>query len=103
MRDILSSLKDHLRWRIGEQSGGSGEPEPTSTHLSCHWDRASQRERQDTLGEQEVTEAREAHWQALAAASILEVWIERLSQLTTRTKPDVFHCSQSEDQPRRRP
>ena len=51
MRDILSSLKDHLRWRRGEQSGGSRELEPASTHPSCHWDRASQRERQETVGE----------------------------------------------------
>ena len=55
MRDILSSLKDHLRCRRGEQPGGSGELEPSSTHPSHHWDRASQRERQDTLGKQELT------------------------------------------------
>ena len=101
-RDILYSLRECLRWRRGEQSGGSGELEPASACPSCHWDRASQRERQDTLGEQELTEARVAHWQVLVAASILEEQIERLSQSTTRMRPDVCHHSQSQDQPRRR-
>ena len=50
MRDILSSLKDCLRQRRGEQSGRSRELEPASAHPSHHWDRASQRERQDTSG-----------------------------------------------------
>ena len=61
MRDILFSLKDCLRWRKGEQSGGSRELEPASAHPSCHWDRTSQRKSQDTLDEQELTEVREAH------------------------------------------
>ena len=83
----LSSLKDCLRWRRGEQSGGSGEPEPFSAHLSHHWDRASQRERQDTLGEQELAKAREAHWQALVAATaVLEEQIERLSLINYQNK-----------------
>ena len=47
-RDILSSLKDCLRHRRGEKSEGSGEPEPASACPPHHWDRASQRERQDT-------------------------------------------------------
>ena len=46
--------------------------------------------------------AREAHWQALVAAAILEEQIERLSQSTTRMGPDVHHHSQSCDRPRRR-
>ena len=33
-RDIVSSVKDCLRQRRGKQSGGSGEPKPTSTHPS---------------------------------------------------------------------
>ena len=102
IRDILSSLKECLRWRRGEQSGGSRELEPAGTCPSCHCNRASQRERQDTLGEQELAKAREAQWQALAAAAALEEWIERLSQSTTSTRLDVHHCSQSWDQPRRR-
>ena len=95
MRDILSSLKDCLRQRRDELPGGSGELEPTSTCPSCHWDRASQRERQDTLGEQDLAEAREAHQQALAATATLEEQIERLSRSTTRMRPDVSFCSQS--------
>ena len=50
MRDILSSLKDHLKWRSVAHSGGSGGPEPTGMYPSCHCDRAFQRERWDTLG-----------------------------------------------------
>ena len=99
---IVSSLKDHLRQRRGEQSGGDGELEPTGTRPSCHCDQASQRGRQDTSGEQELTEAREAYWWALATATILEECIERLSWSTTRTGPDVCHHSQIKDQPRRR-
>ena len=64
-RDILSTLKDCLRWRRGGQPGGSRAHQ----HLSIlHWDRASQRERQDTLGKWELGKAREAHqwlWQPL--------------------------------------
>ena len=95
-------LEDHLRQRRDEQPGGSREPEPTSTCPSCHWDRASQRERQDTSGEQELTKAREAHQQALAATAALEEQIERLSRSTTRARPDICFHSQSQDQPRRR-
>ena len=102
MNDILSSLKDCLRQRRREQLGGSGEPEPTSTCPSCHGGRASQRERWDTSGEQELAKAREAHQQALVATAILEQWIERLSQSTTRVGLDVCHCSQSQDWLRRK-
>ena len=48
-RDILSSLKDHQWCRRGEQSGGSRELEPARTHPSCHWNKASQRERAENL------------------------------------------------------
>ena len=101
-KDNMSSLEDCLRWRRGEQSGGGREQEPTSTHLSCHWNWASQRGRHDTLGEWELAKAREAHQQALAAVALLEECIERLSQWTTRTGLDICHHSQSWDQPSRR-
>ena len=48
---ILSSLKDHLWQRRGDYLQGNGGLEPTSTHLSHHWDGISQRERQGTSGE----------------------------------------------------
>ena len=101
-RDILSSLKDCLRQRRGDYLEGSGGLEPAGTHLSCSWYGASQRERQDTSGEQELTKAREAHQQALAAISILAERIERLSQLTNRRRLDDCHHSQSRDRSRRR-
>ena len=43
--EILSSLKDCLRWGRVEQPGGKGELEPTGACPSCHWNRTSQRER----------------------------------------------------------
>ena len=101
-KDTMSSLKDHLRWRKVEQAGGGGELESAGTCPSCHWNQASWRGRQDTSGEQELTKAREALWQALVAATALEECIERLSQSTTRMWLDVCHCSQSQDWPRRR-
>ena len=55
---IMSSLKDCLRQRTGEQSGGGGDPESASTHPSCHCNWASQRGRWDTSGEWELAEAR---------------------------------------------
>ena len=102
MKDIMSSLKDCLRWRKGEQMGGDGEPESATTLLSCHCNWASQRGRWDTSEEWELTEAREAHQWALAAAATLEECIERLSQSTTRMWLDTCHHFKSQDQPRRR-
>ena len=102
MKDIMSSLKDCLRWRKVEQPGGGGEPESASTRPLCPCDQASQRGRQDTSGEWELTKAREAHWWVLAAAAMLEECIERLSWSTTRMWLDIHHHSQSQDWPRRR-
>ena len=102
MKDNVSSLKDCLRWRKGKQSGGCGEPESASTYPSSHCDWASQRGRWDTSGEWELAKAGEGHQWALAAATALEECIERLSQSTTSMWLDVHHCSQSQDQPRRR-
>ena len=65
--------------------------------LPCPCNQASWRGRQDTSGEQELAEAREAQQWAPAAATALEECIERLSQSTTRMQPDVCHCSQSWD------
>ena len=69
-RDVVSSLKNHLRGRGGKQPRGCEEPEPTDTHPSQ--DKTSQRMRQDILAEMELAEAREADLQALAAATVLE-------------------------------
>ena len=102
MKDIISSLKDCLRWKRGEPSGGGGDPESASTHPSCHCDQTSQGGRQDPSGECELTEARKAHQQALVAAATLEKHIERLSWSTTRMWLEVHHHSQSQDQPRSR-
>ena len=86
-------LEDHLRQMKGEQPGGGGEPETASTCPSCPCNRALQRGRWDTSGEWELAEAREAHWQALAAAAMLEECIERVGQSTTRMQSDICCCS----------
>ena len=94
--DIVSSLKDHLRWRKGELPGRGGELESASMCPS------SLRGRWDTLEEWELTEAREAHWWALVTVTTLEEHIEGLSWSTTRMQPDVHHHLPSWDQWRRR-
>ena len=58
--------------------------------------------RWSSLAERELAEAREAHWWALAAAAALEEQIERLSQPTTRDRPDAHVHSQSCNWQRRR-
>ena len=59
-------------------------------------------ERWDTSGEWKLAKTREAHQWALVAAALLEQQIERLSWSTTRMGPDICHCSQIQDWPRRR-
>ena len=73
-RDVVSSLKNHLRQRVVEQPRGHEEPEPADTHPS--WDKTSQRMRWGTSAEREPAEAREAHWQVLVATAALEERIE---------------------------
>ena len=92
MRDVMSSLKNCLWQREGEQPRGHEEPEPTDNCLSQ--DRASQRMRWDTSAKRELAEAREAHWLVQAAAAALEEKIERLSQSTTRSRADSHVPSQ---------
>ena len=54
------------------------------------------------MTERELVEAREAHWQVLATAAMLEERIERLSWSTTRSRagPHIHFCSH--DRHRRR-
>ena len=92
-RDVMSSLKSHLRQRGDKQPRGCEEPEPTDTHLPQ--DKTSQRMRWGTLAKRELAEAREAHQWALAATTALEERIERLSQSTTRSRTDAHIPSQS--------
>ena len=57
---------------------------------------------QGVLAERELAQAREAYWWALATTTVLEKWIERLSQSTTRDRPNAHIHSQSHDWWRRR-
>ena len=58
--------------------------------------------RWDTLAERELTDPREAHQQVLAATTMLEERIERLSWSTTRSRADSHVPSWSHDRWRRR-
>ena len=100
MRDVVSSLKNHLWWRGGKQPRGCKEPEPADTSPSQG--RAPWRIRQDILAKRELAEAREAHWQVLAAAATLEERIERLSWSTTRSRAGLHIPFQSHNRCRRR-
>ena len=100
-RDVVSSLKNCLRWRGGKQPRGHEEWEPEPTDTPPSQDRVPQKMRQDTSAEREIVEAREAHCQVLAATAALER-IERLSQSTTRSRADSQVPSQSHNQQRRR-
>ena len=55
-RDVVSSLKNCLQWRGGEQPRGHEEPKPADTCPSQ--DRASQRMRWGTSAERELAEAK---------------------------------------------
>ena len=59
MRDVVSSLKNHLQQRGDKQPSGHEELEPTDTHASQH--RVPQKMRWDTSAKRKLTEAREAH------------------------------------------
>ena len=100
MRDVVSSLKNHLWQRGGKQPRGCKESEPVDTHPS--WDRAPQRMRQDNSAERELAEVREAHQWVLATAAALEERVERLSQSTTRSRAGPCVPSQSHNRCRRR-
>ena len=99
-RDVVASLKNCLWGRGGKQPRGCKEPEPADTCPSQ--DRTPQRMRWDILAERELAEAREAHQWVLAAATVLEETIERLSQSTTRCRAGPCAPSQSHSRWRRR-
>ena len=90
-RNVVSSLKNCLRWRGGEPLRVLGEYKPAGAWPSCS--KTPRRRRRDTSAKRDFTEAREAHWRALAA--ILEERIKRLSCSTTRGWQDTHTHSQS--------
>ena len=59
MRDIVSSLKNHLRQKEDEPPSGWGELELDDTCLTQS--KTPQRWRQGTLAKYELAKAREAH------------------------------------------
>ena len=97
--DVVSSLKDCLRQKGGQPSRGLGESKPADAQPPQS---KTQRRRRDTSAKRDLTEVREAHWRALAAAAALEERIERLSCSITRNWQDACAHSLSCDHWRRR-
>ena len=81
-RDVVSSLKNCLRQKEDELLRGQGESEFADTQPMQNM--TPWRGRQGTSAENELNEAREAHWRALATTVVLEEKIERLSWSITR-------------------
>ena len=95
MRDIMSSLKNHLRQKEDELPRAAQAAQLMQN-------RTPQGERGGTSVETQLADAREAHWRALATTITLEEKIEGLSQSLTRDCPDAHAPSQSQKQWRRR-
>ena len=96
--EIMTSLKEHLQWMQGPtMPGGGPERGPTRTYMPNHPAKAPRRtqKKDDNSCDHALTKAREAHWQVLPAAHLLEEKIERISQLATRMWPTNYHCSYS--------
>ena len=98
--DVVSSLKDYLRWKEGQPPGDSEEPGPADAQPSRS--KTPQGTRRGTSAERDLTKVREAHWRALATMTALEEKIERLSKSITRGWLDACTHSQSGDHCRRR-
>ena len=98
-REVVSSLKDHLRQKEDELQMGW----PGSGFADTHpmWNRTPWG-RQVTSATIELAEVREAHWRALATTITLEEKIERLSQSITRDCPDGHDHSWCHDQQMRK-
>ena len=89
--DMMSSLKNCLRWKGGQPPREPEESELVDAQPSQS--NTPRRRRRDTSTERDLTKGREAHQRALATAATLEERIERLSQSVTRGQPDA--CTQS--------
>ena len=93
--NVVSSLKNHLRWKEEEPPRAAQAAHPTQNRTP--WG-----ERGGTSTETQLAEVREAHWRALATTIALEENIEWLSQSLTRGHQEACASSQSWDWWRRR-
>ena len=95
--DILSSMEEHLQQRGGAAMPKGGHEWGSTRALMPHyWDETPQRILQDDNSYNcDLADAREAHWQVLEAAHLIEERIERLSQLAMRMRPDDCQHSHS--------
>ena len=98
--NMVSSLKDCLRWKGDQPSRGLEESKLEAAQPS--WSKTPRRRRRDTSAKRDLTEAREAHQRALAAMATLEERIERLSWSVTGGQPGAHAQSQSCDCQRRK-
>ena len=98
--EIVSSLKDCLRWKGGKPL--QGLQEPGLADVQPPRSKTSRRGRRDTSTERDLAEAREAHWKALATVAALKEEIERLSWSLTWGWLDICAHSWSWECQRRR-
>ena len=93
--EVVSSLKDCLRWKEGKPLRGLEEP--GLADIQPPRSKTPRRGRRGTSAERDLAEAREAHQRALATMAALEEKRERLSQSVANGQPDVCAHSQSHD------
>ena len=100
IKDILSSPRSHW-WRQGYCHIGEGPKgaAPATPWPSCQTRSHSQSQVRDYPHDKALQKAREAHWQALEAACMLELNIDRLIQEVDGI-PHQCPCSCSQHQGR---
>ena len=98
--DVVSSLKNHLRQKEGQQPEELEEPRLADVQPS--WKKTSRGRRRATSAERDLAKVREAHQRALATVATLEEKIEGLSQSITIGQLDTQTHSWSHDCQKRR-
>ena len=98
--NVVSSMKDCLRWKDGKPLWGSEKPGPADVQPSRS--KTPRRGRRSTSTERDLAEVREVHQRALVTTATLEEKIERLSWSITQGWLDAHAHSQSCDCWRRR-
>ena len=90
----VSSLEDCLGQKGGRLPWMTKEPNPTGLD---HKEQDPQEGRREASMERSLTEAREAHWRALAMAVALEEETVQLSHPITRSRLEAWAHSRSQD------
>ena len=100
VRDMVSSLKNHLRQKGGQPPRGPEESKPADTWPS--WSKNPKKNEEGHFHQKRPCWGEGGHWRALAAAATLEERIERLGWSITRGWPDTHAHPWSCDYQRRR-